>query len=381
MTEETKPERNTELATKLDAIRERIKAAGGANLETWEDVDAEVARRAGDFETRVDQGITDDPRKFLTNRVLDGKWERRKFDYNEFFASEQYKEFDRLAIGTSVVTDMKEQVKYIDESRWPCTDWEIAREYLRWIFETQNSGKRRKRIGFNKETWKMLSISQPLYFAKRIEGELAYVDIRHAYWQLYSPATLDIYFNPWKQTCGLGNIQFLCNRWLRDQRTVRNALVGIARSREHQEYRTSWKGWIDHRSGVEVPGSGAGARTVRTYNKFLAPELWGFLAFYLHQIAAHIRLHFDVHYVHTDGYILDAHQADDLVNYLAETWLVDARVKVKGTGYISAVARWRIEDMGSKTTGDGSASDYTMDAMPELGQKLINWRRWMLERA
>lgn len=319
----------------------------------------------------------DDPTEFLVRRVLAKDMKRVAFDYDEFFKARAYQEYDRIILGTMTATDMKNKVRYIDHSLFPYTKWEVAREYVKWIFESQ-AGERTKRIGWNKKTWNLLDISQPIYWNGVAEGELAYVDLKHAFHQIYSPATLDLFFDPWEGAFGLGHISFLYPDWLERNRTIRNAIVGITRSREHDEWRTDWKNHQHKPIGHGEHGPRAGWGTVRTYNKYLAPELWGYLAFMLHHIAISIDERFDLHYVHTDGYIVPADQADRLVEFLAEFWMMDAGIKAQGNGKTTGVGRWEIGDQGTKNYGIGEPTRYIMDQDPAMTDKLVRWREQLL---
>jgi len=322
----------------------------------------------------ADPRPADDPRKFLEQRILRSDKQRVQFDYEEFFTSERYKDFERLAIGTMTVTDMKTKTRYIDSSLWPYTEWELAREYLRWIFESQ-AGERTKRVGWNRETFRMLKVHQPLFFERPERGELCYLDISSAYWQLYNCLTLDVYFNPWRKAFGLGQIRFLCKDWLRAQRTVRNALIGIVRSKEHYEYHPA------ARTGKGVvrlkPGSPWVIR--RTYNKFLAPELWGFIVFYLHQIAAFLHANYDIFYIHTDGYILPQPQARDAIEAVMDRFKVSLAVKAAGHGEVTGIGRWKIEDRGTKNYGDGKPVKYLMDYDTGMQTRMSEWRAWAID--
>lgn len=314
-----------------------------------------------------------DPRPFLEQRVLGRAAKRVAFDYDVFFAEKRYERFERLAIGTMTVTDMVSRTRYIDHSLWPYTEWELAREYLRWIFETQRT-QRQKRVGWNLQTWKLLSIHQPLYFEKPVRGELAYLDISSAYWQLYSSLTLDVYFNPWKRGFGLGGIRFLAPEWLRAQRTVRNALIGISRSKEHHEYAPNARPG----KGVRPIAPGSPWVIRRTYNQFLAPELWGYIAFMLHHVADFLMQNYDVYYVHTDGYILPAKQAKEATEAVYDRWRLALSTKALGDGEVTGMGRWKIGGQGTKNYGDGQPVRYIMDANPELSDWLASSRRWSL---
>lgn len=316
----------------------------------------------------------DDPRIFLERRILTSPFARVPFDYAAFFEGEEYRKFQRLTIGTMTATDMIGRVRYIDHSLWPYTEWELARAYLNWIFEEHQTPNQR-RVGWNMQTWKLLAIHQPLFYGKKVHGDLAYLDISSAYWQIYNPLTLDVYFNPWRRAFGLGTMEFLCRDWLRGQRTVRNAIVGIARSREHHEY---CPGARETRGAKRLtPESPWIIR--RSYNKLLAPELWGFIAFTLHQVAADLLENFDISYVHTDGYILPLSQAEEAIDYVATKWGLSLAMKASGSGEVTGIGRWRIENQGTKNYGDGQPVSYVMDYDPAMQQRLQRSRQFALD--
>lgn len=282
-----------------------------------------------------------------------------------------------VVLGTRSLFDPTTQRKFIHHADWPYGRHELARPYLRWIHEAQTDGVSKtamvsRRVPWRTEQLPMLNIPHPLYFpGGRLNGDWAYVDIEHAYCQVYGPATLDLVFNPAREHLGVGRVEFLATDQLQEDRSLRNSLIGVCRTQRVSE--------MIH-----------GQHQTRTvHNRFLAPQLWGYIAYTLHAVAREAVERFGACYVHTDGIIVPADRAELLQAWLADEWLMTSKVKAIGSGTIYSSGGYKIGDpekgelwaesrVPSVTTGKPICN--FLDLEPSMHRLLRAWRGWLLGR-
>lgn len=309
----------------------------------------------------------------LHRMVLDSPYalRREEFDHKAFMREKSYRDFDRLVLGTRTISDMVGRCKYIDSSVWPVTPTETARPYIRMIWEEQCAHRKtprskwmgHKRVPWSRETFPMLDLNPPLFFDRPSHGDLTYVDIKAAYFQLYSPATLDLRFNPQRGTFGQGLIEFLRTDELATLKETRNTIIGVVRARARTQ--------CSYGKVSKVP----------TYNRFLAPELWGYLMHTLHAVAHDLIERFDVRYVATDGFIVPSHQAPLLREFLAEEWGLETAVKGQGEGSVWALGAYALGSLGSRSRAQ--RGEPTCNLLPRdraFAADLKRWRWWLLRR-
>lgn len=312
-------------------------------------------------------------REELHRLVLDSPYalRREQFDYKSFMREKQYIDFERLVFGTRTISDMIGRAKYIDESVWPVTPTETARPYIRMIWEQQcarpktarSSWMGYKRVPWSRETFPMLWLNPPMFFERPSHGDLTYVDIKAAYFQLYSPASLDLRFNPQRRMFGQGLISFLRTDELAALKETRNTIIGVVRARE----RTQWS----HGKVTKVP----------TYNRFLAPELWGYLMHTLHAIAHDVIERFDVRYMNTDGFIVPTAEAGLLREFLAEEWGLESTVKGQGEGSVWAMGAYKLGGLGSRSRAQrGEPMRNLLPRDRRFAADLKRWRWWLVRR-
>jgi len=309
----------------------------------------------------------------LQRMVLDSPYAlaREAFDYRAFMRDRRYVEYDRLVFGNKTLSDMVGRTKMIDESAWPVTSTELARPYIRMIWNAQCARPKTrqskwmgyKRVPWSRETFPMLKINPPQFFEAPSSGDLTYVDIKAAYFQLYSPASLDLHFNPHRGVFGQGMIEFLRNDELAGLKETRNVVTGVVRATA----RTQW--------------SNGRVSKVQTYNRFLAPELWGYLMHTLHAIAHEARQRFDVRYIATDGFIVPTSEADLLREFLAEDWGLETTVKCSGPGNVRAMGAYKLGEGGSRSRAQrGEPMCNIMDLPDDWREQLRIWRWWLVRR-
>lgn len=156
---------------------------------------------------------------------------------------------------------------------------------------------------------------------------LAYVDITSAHHQIALPGSLDMRVLPGLNGITSGEMPLEDWELLRYHKPVRNAAIGSLAARE-----------------ITRLTADGGRTRVQNHNRLLAPGLYGYIQLTMHAIARDVmrRWGAQVHYVHTDGYIVDAAIADELCDYLAAHWALLARVDGRGYGYIAGPARYTI---------------------------------------
>lgn len=226
--------------------------------------------------------------------------------------------------GTHSIFHTLKRHKYVELDSWRYTTTEIARAYLRHIFKEQSS---RKRVGFDRRTFTLLDVPPPYYFGGAHKGYLSLVDISQCYYQLYSPLTLDVKFDPWCNYVGLGQVSFLYPDWLATQRKSMKRVIG---------------GGVIHADKLRIYN---GKEIVErpNFNKLLAPELWGLQMFTLHYIAREVVKLFGAYYWNVDGCIVDPDKAQDVMDYLAEEWNLLAVEKLgPGRGEVRGVGSYDI---------------------------------------
>ena len=305
----------------------------------------------------------------LTDKVLDCDRTRVRMDSASFFAEHgAWTRVPRLVLGTRSAYDPAHRRKYICWRDWSVGTHELARPYLRWIHEQQRAGHKRsmlyRRVPWRTEQLGMLDLPHPLYYAGAgVEGDLAYVDISACYFQLYRPATLDLHFDPARGQLGCGQIEWLEPDLLADSKGLRNALIGVCRAQTIVEARF---GQVTQRA---------------THNRFLAPCLWGYLMHTLHAVMREAIDRFDACYVHTDGLIVPAENAPALIDWLAQEWRLESRVKVQGPGRVWGLGGYEIGEHRTRTAVErGRPICNLIDLDPEMHHNLRRWRGWLLDR-
>jgi len=208
-----------------------------------------------------------------------------------------------------------------------------------------------KRGMVRKWSFPLLDMYAPQYFnGGRTKGELVYIDLKSAYWQLYKWMWLDTYWPRGMGNIPLNGVASSLERW----KTARNSVVGVIRSKTIQTVK-----------GVTV-------RYQPFHNPYLNPDLWMQIMSILHEIAAAAVL-FGACYVNTDGYIFRSWSkwqrfVDMLVRYDLEFRLHQSDGEVIGWN------SYKIE--GLKTTEPykaGQRSSEKMENIRFLGHRNLVW--------
>jgi hypothetical protein len=303
--------------------------------------------------------------------LRDDRYAREPYLHRVFYETRRYLEYERLVQGNEHTTHPAAHHKWVDLSTFPVPTAERGRRYLTDIFELQRPTEPgimpTERVPWRREALRQLEIVPPRWFPGGVlEGpDLAYVDLKAAYWQLYHPTTLDLYFLPGpKPTLALGRLAFLDGQELSVDKGLRNSLIGSIQVREF------------HTIGAQ------GTARHPFLNRLLAPHLWGYLMYQLHTVAAEVRQRYRAIYVACDGYIVAGDDAADLVDWLMRRWRLPAEIQGRGPGVVYAIGSYQIGDHGTRRAaqGGGARVDNVLPYDSTLAAKLQAWRTWLLEK-
>ena len=233
---------------------------------------------------------------------------------------------------TDVTAGTRRAVRVIPVEHGPIMVEELARPWLRRVHAegAPSSGMGRGRVPWTRDAERFLELLPPKWWGgKAREGEWAYVDIRRAYPSLYGPLTLDMRFRPSDETPRLwwGGMEFagLSDLWhLRDLHLACGGIFRATRVRYIQD--------------------GAVRDEPAPWNRFLAPDLWGVMMMSLHAVADEaVRSHGCVQW-NVDGGVFPRERAAGYIEWLADAWRLDARVKddCQGKGTIYGLGHYQI---------------------------------------
>jgi hypothetical protein len=309
----------------------------------------------------------------LDSEVLTrSRFAREPYCHEAFYDLRRWRDYDLLIPGNAHTTYPAGQRKWVDLDEFPVPTAERSRRYLHDIFELQrpaHAGMASERVPWATADLELLAAQPPKWFAGRAVrsrpgAELAYVDLRAAYWQLYRLTTLDLFFSPAPPILALGRLAFLDSEELGADKDLRNAVVGSIRVRHYR-----------------VMGA-AGERRCPLFNAVLAPGLWGYMMYTLHAVAAEVRAHFQAVYVCCDGYIVPAALADPLIAWLRQEWALEASVRARGPGVVYGLGSYIIGATATATHHgrQGGRIDSILQLDPGLAARLKYWRRVLVER-
>lgn len=228
------------------------------------------------------------------------------------------------------------------------TAGEIARDYLDFKFP--------KRLRATRAQKDLLNIhrSAPLYVEPTIIEDAAYVDLKSAFWSIMCLVgwNVDYYPSKWAVRGVIPN-----DFPYPDIKPARNSLVSCGLP-------TPLRMWT-------------GKKVTRRFatNLHINMGLWAFIMDTLHAIACRAR-ELEACYVHTDGYILPANQAENLI-YSIEQYGLHASIKARGMGTIIGMGNWKVGQNQTKNYMSSFALmggvDYTYQVQREqLRDKLMH---------
>lgn len=242
---------------------------------------------------------------------------------------------------------------------------DLGSEWLNWLLREHGV----KRLPYRRDQLAHLQTAQPLYAAPGQYRDMAYVDLSHAYHELYSVAAMCGTYIPDPDCPVLSlrkDLTFEGAAEMAPLRTARNMVIGIMRSTKRTFLQPD---------GRLVPVDATGQ------NVLLSPGLWGYMGDTLHAVACDA-LSFGAVYVNTDGYIVPADRAVALMEHLASRWALGSEVKHVGDADICAPGSWQVGTAQSLTW---PAPRHPMDQIrridPRLTTFLARRRGFLVSRA
>ncbi len=190
-----------------------------------------------------------------------------------------------------------------------------------------------KRVGWSPGHVTLLDYRSPLHYTGQAVGRMTYVDLDGAYCQIYEKLWLDTSFpRGYRGRYPLSDVAGRLKVW----KGARNALVGIARSRDATAYK------------------GTKRITLKVKNKYLSPGLWATVQAILHMIARMAIIKGAI-YVNVDGYVFpETAEAnmDEFLFYLSDLgfrWSIRSQGKgeiVSWNNYQIGAARTKAHELG-----------------------------------
>jgi hypothetical protein len=269
--------------------------------------------------------------------------------------SDEAPRYPALALGTRCAYDLSqprgERPRIMPACDAPRQGQEVAGAYSRALLrEFRPHSRAWYPFTRQQRNLALLNWSAP-YWRSRIRpaGDLVVVDLRWAYWQIYSPTTLDLLYDPISGEIARGRIPFVgCDHpELCLDPVSRSSMVSRLNPGRPSSLRRG------------RPTSGPVPRFWRQ------PHLWAYVMDVLCAVAWDIRDRYPCWEVATDGYLLRAEDAEAAVAYIKESWLLEARVKPAMNG----------------PDGGGAAVEHGRWISPEVRETLRCGRRRIAEAA
>lgn len=223
---------------------------------------------------------------------------------------------------------------YMEEGPFAYATAELARPWLRRV---HLQGAHRRGMGKCRVPWRhdalpLLDLRPPRFWGGRaLSGDWAYIDIDHAYAQLWSALTLDMWFRPEKLALGWGQMEF-CGLEEIEQIPFGKDVIHTAGG----SIRSTKMTLLEHGELVQ--------RETIGWSKVLAPDLWGIMMTQLQAICAEMVSGYGAVLWHTDGGIIPASLAGNAVQRMREAWNLRASLRASGPGTIYGPTRWQIGD-------------------------------------
>lgn len=212
--------------------------------------------------------------------------------------------------------------KYIPESHWPYSETELARPYMQACLDSAGA----KSLRWSKDELPLMGLRPPMFFDKPAQGDLAHVDIRAAFWQIFSRWAFDVNYKPGRYF-SVGKVKFIEAEHIGNRhRELRLAVGGVIRARRFVAMRYGTMLHMPSRPGM------------------LAPRLWGATAHTLSHITADAISSFDCRYWHTDGGVFPGDQADRFAAYLMNTWGLESHVHRSERAVLQKFGAYKVGD-------------------------------------
>ena len=230
--------------------------------------------------------------------------------------------------------------------QFPVTDGELARQYLRTVYEDLPQKRQNPKSS-------LFEWEAPIFTAPVTNRALAYVDIEAAYWQIVSVFRPDDVVLSNGAVAG-GEADWIEPATVAGDRGLRHAVVGsiFANSilvHEHGKPRrilasSPWtNGWLK-RHCMQV----------------------------LHAIAGELAGEGRLHSFMTDAAIVDWRTQEEIVHWLSGTWGLRARVKAQGMGSVWSPTTYEVGEQRSMDLVNGTTTRTSAVARPFSNLKRVN---------
>lgn len=269
-------------------------------------------------------------------------------------------------LGGFSVLDLDSKIKYlVSDAIYHRADTLIAHtDILRSHLDESISLIGRRKMPYIPASLAYLEISAPLAANPGTYWDAVYVDLKSAYFSIYSKSGLDAQMSlTGRAYLSQGAIRPtdwpILSRPGRQQKLAKVSLYGMSRS-------TRLRRIVDGQ-----------LRSVYLRSSYFNPSVHGLIMLILHDIAAFAAAECSAHYIHTDGYIIPAELFPHLRDYVAEVWGLTLTHRSEiGEAEIRGLGRYRINAWASipyYINSDIHPHEYTPWLPPALP---IIKRRW-----
>lgn len=234
-----------------------------------------------------------------------------------------------LKIGYYSASNRKEKTRYVTQVPYTVTDY--ARTYLELCQEL--SGHKLKHGQYHKHK-NRCHVSPIFYFSGYAKCEMAYVDIKAAYWSILYPTTMDMEYDPINQEISAeGTIgYYYCDQFEKSKR-IRQIIHSLFNYREMKTWEHE-----NRRIRRDYPP----AELYRPYNVWYIYDIMNAI------ITDAMNNGFIIYQWLTDAAIIPAHQAEPFMEFLFERWFLASRLKYIGDGVSNQFNMYKV---GSKLSG------------------------------
>jgi hypothetical protein len=231
----------------------------------------------------------------------------------------------KTVIGLYSATDRLTRKKYVNRIPYTPTDYAMA--YLKLC---QMSANRILTTDYNKKTDIIPTRLMPVhYFSGPASGELAYIDIKFAYWQILWPTTIDMHYN-WRnqEIESEGFIPYIrCDEFAK-QKEIRNVMNTLYNKKDISIWNPETK---------KLERASWPSQLYRPYNMAYVYQV-------MHAIANDVKNHFHLLQWLTDAAIVPWFEKELIQEFLFEEWFIDSRLDLEGRGRSNTSNSYQIGD-------------------------------------
>ena len=257
-------------------------------------------------------------------------------------------QYDRVYIGGGSITIADTKEKLVTWRTWPVTGGELARAYLKVVFAPDHApmGANPTNVGFRARA--------PLYCEPVRHRALAYVDITSAYHQLLVPYRPDDM--PLGRSVNAGTLSWWREDEMAATRNLRHSVAGSMWSNSIE--------WCERGTWERAPAC----------SRWSNPWMKRRVMHTLHAVVFDLMAKVQVYAWLTDAAIVDATDADVVLDVLANRWCLSARVVAVGMGAVWNMTSYAVGEKKSQGILNGriptTDAPFTNLVVPEEG---VSW--------